>query len=101
MDGLLTVPAMTAATPFLHPRRRREYEVSIEKGADMTGRSDDLSQAAEGDRLDQRRDPWEEPRDPERTTGQPAPEGVEANPADVVEQTIEVPDDDEDERSEL
>ncbi|WP_309128436.1 hypothetical protein [Microbacterium sp.] len=65
----------------------------------MTGRSDDLSQAAEGDRLEQAREPWEETHDPERTTRSPDVEGVEANPADVAEQTIEVPDDDEEERS--
>lgn len=61
----------------------------------MTDRQD---AAAEGDRLEQQRDLREEPRDPERTTAPPAPGGVEADPADVLEQSIEVQHDEDDEQ---
>lgn len=66
----------------------------------MNGRTDDelSSQAAEGDRLEQDRDHWDEPDDPERTASPALPDGVEADPADVVEQSVDVPDDVEDER---
>lgn len=65
----------------------------------MPDRQDGFSpQAAEGDRLDQQRDAWEEPHDPERATGVSVPDGVEADPADVAEQAIEVPDEEDEER---
>lgn len=54
--------------------------------------------AAEADRLEQRREVLEEPRDVEATTSPPSPDPTEADPADVLEQTIEVPVDEEDER---
>jgi len=70
----------------------------------MSREQDDL-QAAEGDLLDQRREPWEETPDPERPAAAPAGEETEtdgseadridADTADVVEQTIEVPQDDD------
>lgn len=56
--------------------------------------------AADADRLEQRRELMEEPRDVEATTSPPSPDQIEADPADVLDQAIEVPDDEEDERSE-
>ena len=48
----------------------------------------------EADALEQERELVAEPQDPERSTAEPMPDGVEADPADVAEQAIEVPDDD-------
>lgn len=72
---------------------------------DMTGQDsaypgeETVDQAAEGDRLEQDRELRDDPHDPERTTRRPRPDGVEANPADVAEQAIEVPDDEDDDAS--
>lgn len=66
----------------------------------MSGHHDDQStEIPEADALEQRRDAVEAPRDPERTTAHPVPDGVDADPADVIDQSIDVPDD-EDERDE-
>lgn len=54
-----------------------------------------LDSASEGDQLEQSRDVVDEPHDLEQTTRPPMPGGLEADPADVVEQAIEVPHDDE------
>ncbi|QMU98280.1 hypothetical protein FVO59_14630 [Microbacterium esteraromaticum] len=62
----------------------------------MSGHHDEqTAEIPEADALEQRRDPVDEPHDPERTTTEPTPDGVEADPADVIEQGIDVPDDDE------
>lgn len=72
----------------------------------MPGERDHL-QAAEGDLLDQRRDAWEDAPDPEQPaderpedaftagTDESPADSTEADTADVVEQTIEVPEGDE------
>lgn len=49
----------------------------------------------EADALEQTREQAEEPVDPERTVSDPTPDGIHADPADVVEQSIAVPVDDE------
>ena len=59
-------------------------------------RHDPTTDIPEADALEQRRDAVEPPRDPERTTTEPVPDGVAANPADVIEQSIDVPADDDD-----
>jgi hypothetical protein len=63
----------------------------------MSGYQDGPADIPEADALDQTREQTEEPHDPERTTTDPMPSGVEADPADVVEQSMAVPVD-EDER---
>ena len=64
----------------------------------MSGYQDGpAAEIPEADALDQTREQSEEPHDPERATTDPTPDGVEADPADVVEQSMVVPDD-EDER---
>ncbi|WP_313356241.1 hypothetical protein [Microbacterium sp.] len=66
----------------------------------MSGHHDDQStEIPEADALEQRRDAVEEPHDPERTTTRPLPDGVGADPADVIDQSVDVPVDD-DERGE-
>lgn len=63
----------------------------------MSGREDGRdADVPEADALDQRRDAVEQPRDPESTTTEPVPDGIEADPADVIEQSIDVPADDDD-----
>lgn len=57
----------------------------------MSGHHDEHAEIPEADALEQRREPVEEPRDPERTTTEPVPDGIEADPADVFEQSIDVP----------
>ncbi|MEV7620882.1 hypothetical protein AB0N59_12170 [Microbacterium sp. NPDC089321] len=49
----------------------------------------------EADALEQTREQTEEPLDPERTVSDPAPDGIRADPADVIEQSIAVPLDEE------
>lgn len=53
----------------------------------------------EADAVEQSREAVEEPHDPERTTTHPLPDGVDADPADVIDQSVDVPVDD-DERDE-
>ncbi len=52
-------------------------------------------EAAEADRMDQERDVLVDPQDPEAAVTSPLPDGVHADPADVLDQSIEVPEDDE------
>lgn len=61
------------------------------------GRSPDgqSTEIPEADALEQGRDAVEQPEDPERTTTEPLPEGVEADPADVLDQGIDVQADDD------
>lgn len=62
----------------------------------MSGRDDEqTAEIPEADAQEQRREPVEEPHDPERTTTEPMPDGVEADPADVFEQSMDVPFEDE------
>lgn len=53
-----------------------------------------IERGAAADQLDQRREDWVDAPDPERTSTEPNADGVEADPADVMEQSIEVPEDD-------
>jgi len=53
-----------------------------------------VAEVAEADRIDQEREVLAEAPDPEAATTSPLPEGVEADPADVLDQSIEVPEDD-------
>jgi hypothetical protein len=63
----------------------------------MTDQRDDpTTDIPEADALEQRRDAVEPPHDPEHTASEPVPDGVEADPADVIEQSIDVPADDDD-----
>ncbi|MGF2947922.1 hypothetical protein [Microbacterium alcoholitolerans] len=63
----------------------------------MSGSHDEQPvEVPEADRLDQERELVPEPRDPERTATEPPPDGIEADPADVAEQSIEAAQDDED-----
>lgn len=63
----------------------------------MSGSHDEQRvEVPEADRQEQERELVSEPRDPERTTTEPAPDGIRANPADVAEQSIEVPEDEDD-----
>lgn len=67
----------------------------------MSGSQDEQRiDVPEADRLDQERELTPEPHDPERTATEPAPDGISANPADVAEQSIEVPADEDDALSE-
>ena len=76
-----------------HSRRHR---VPAHEEEEMSSSQHErTAEVPEADALEQQREPVPEPRDPERTTTEPVPEGVEANPADVAEQSIEVPHDDE------
>lgn len=64
----------------------------------MTGDATDAGfDASEGDVQEQRRDPNEEGFDPEATAEATTPDGssTEADPADMQEQFMEVPEDDE------
>ncbi|GAA2890104.1 hypothetical protein [Microbacterium esteraromaticum] len=64
----------------------------------MSGYQDGpTAEIPEADALEQTREQTEEPLDPESTVSDPAPDGIHADPADVVEQSIAVPVD-EDER---
>ncbi|WP_336645624.1 hypothetical protein [Microbacterium sp. USHLN186] len=65
----------------------------------MRDHQDDRVEVPEADALEQRRDVHEEPHDPEQSVTGPEPEvaaqQLEADPADVAEQSIDVPLDDE------
>ena len=50
--------------------------------------------AAEADRLDQETEVQPHASDPEVAVTSPRPDGVEADPADVIDQSVEVPEDD-------
>jgi hypothetical protein len=52
------------------------------------------TQAAEADLMDQEREVLVEAPDPEEAVTPPQPDGVQADPADVLDQSIEVPEDD-------
>lgn len=70
----------------------------------MTGDATDAGlEASDGDVQEQRRDPIEDALDPEQTAEASAPEGssTEADPADVQEQSLEIPEDDEHPGSDL
>ena len=62
----------------------------------MIGHRDEPTpEVPEADALEQRREPLDDPVDPERTATGPAPDGIEADPADVMDQSIDVPVDDD------
>lgn len=62
----------------------------------MSGYQDGpTAEIPEADALEQTRELAEEPLDPERTVSDPAPDGIHADPADVVEQSLAVPMDEE------
>ncbi|MEE2815756.1 MAG: hypothetical protein VYC96_08800 [Actinomycetota bacterium] len=79
-----------------------EEEEEDEMSGQHDGRSPDdrSTEIPEADALEQGRDAVEQPEDPERTITEPLPEGVEADPADVIEQSIDVPVDDDDREEE-
>lgn len=65
----------------------------------MSGYNDD-TQLPEADVSEQHRDVLPEPQDPEQTVSNPVPDGVEADPADVIDQASEVPGVEDEERRE-